>query len=1497
MQGYNGRLEGVGQRLYNNKAIQGSSTSYKKCVLLATASLLALPLFAQESQAQPCPTNPDGSVSILTDGTTCSATLSGTLDSPVIIEANNVDLTLSGTASATTGADFLTTNSTGGGTPIDNVTVTIEAGADFSGDGSSGGTFNFEEVDNLTFVNNGSLSKDGALADVVNVDAQTGFTPSASANVTNNGTISSIGVGSDGIRLDNIVGTVTNTGTINTDSTSNTNGSHGISVFATRDIDVQNSGDITTNNGNGITVNLAFSGGTANITNSGSLTTAGTGAGSAGINLGSANGSSIVNNTGSIETSGDNAVGLYLSGVNASATNSAEIRSGASSMITTSGAGAHGVAVTSNSNVSDLDLAGDITTSGDGASGVVIDEDSAISNVSGLGNSITTTGANAHGLDVQNTSLGLDITNTTDISTSGSASIGLNLSGAGDTVVNASGAEISSSASDGEGIVFNSSVGASNSLTNEGTITAGQNAVRGGAGDEVITNNGLLTGTITLGAGTDSVTNTSTINGTVNLGDGNDSFTHLAGSSVTAVDGGAGTDSATFTIAGTDAAETIDASDFTNIETADHSAGGDLTLTNTVSFDTVTVGTNSTLRLQAADAASTTTTLDAGGVLEIDAASTLTNPDDNGTAVQAVGDGVTVTNQGTVSATGADGTAISLFGGANSITNGGNISATGIAISGAAGDDSINNDGTISGNVNLAGGNDIVTNTGSISGNIDLGDGTNSITNDGTLSSTGITVASGTGNDTVTNNSSITGGINLAAGNDVITNSGSISGSVDLGDGDDSFTHLAGSSEAAVDGGAGTDTATFTIAGTDAAETIDASAFTNFETADHSAGGDLTFTNTVSFDTVVVGTNSTLRFQSADAASVTTTLDAGSVLEVDTASTLANPNDNGTAVQAVGDGVTIDNQGALSASSTGGTAIALSGGTNTITNSGVISGTGASITGGSGADIIDNNGIITGDAQLGAGDDRVTLTATAMFNGSIDFGDGDDTLVVDVADGDSKTIDRVAFDPFNNLETFEKTGSGALFIDAATTATARDSFIRAGLFQVDGIYNSNVFIDAASALQGSGQIGGDVTISGQYSAGVGLGQVTIDGDLTLDGNSVFIVDLNLDNADLSFVGGAATFQNGILVVMPDGTVVSPDATPFRHEIVRTQDGVTQSFSDIDAGGLGRAVVFVEGNSLFIEIIPALGDGEIYTAVPSLGSTAALSVIDALNGQLIDRRGVENGRVDLWVTSLNDFSRYHGDVFTDTSDYHVDVHGVMAGLGYGLTDNWTIGAFTGYQNLDQDFSNLAATVDGDNIFFGLYTIGDFGRFNLNGALAYHASDFYSSRSPGNGRTANASFDADVFTAHGRLGYELISSDAFVFEPYAGLAYVSIDRQGFEERGADGANLEVFGDKTRFAYLDLGARIQGGLFGGSLIPHISAAWRYDLLDENNAITQRFASGGPTFSIAGADLERSRLNAAAGLLAYLSESFSIYATYDGEFGNALTSHGVRAGFSYKF
>ena len=228
-------------------------------------------------------------------------------------------------------------------------------------------------------------------------------------------------------------------------------------------------------------------------------------------------------------------------------------------------------------------------------------------------------------------------------------------------------------------------------------------------------------------------------------------------------------------------------------------------------------------------------------------------------------------NAGTIRATGTNGGSYGVFTyGAfdNSITNSGTISGT-IAIALDAGNDNIDNAGTIDGDVWLGDGDDrfvqrvgstvtgvvdggagqdgyvidttggslaltaaqitgfeTLTQTGGGTGSyagsfdvntVDLAGGTLSVGAGRTLATLGtttITGVSGSGSLTVVNDGTIAGGVSLADGNDTVVNNGTIAGLVQLGAGDDSYSEgTTGIAAGGVDGGTGSDLYRVVLAG------------------------------------------------------------------------------------------------------------------------------------------------------------------------------------------------------------------------------------------------------------------------------------------------------------------------------------------------------------------------------------------------------------------------------------------------------------------------------------------------------------------------------------------------------------------------------------------------------------------------------------------------------------------------------------------------------------
>ncbi|WP_156025718.1 autotransporter outer membrane beta-barrel domain-containing protein [Sphingomonas phyllosphaerae] len=162
-----------------------------------------------------------------------------------------------------------------------------------------------------------------------------------------------------------------------------------------------------------------------------------------------------------------------------------------------------------------------------------------------------------------------------------------------------------------------------------------------------------------------------------------------------------------------------------------------------------------------------------------------------------------------------------------------------------------------------------------------------------------------------------------------------------------------------------------------------------------------------------------------------------------------------------------------------------------IVNTGTIIG---SIATGAGDDRIENYGTITGDVFLGDGDDTFLHRASATLTGTVDAGNGIDSLIIDGTGGGT-----VRAGQFINFERFSQIGNGAV------------DYV--GAFQADtiGVSGGTVTVAAGETLSSAGA----VTITGTDNAETVDNAGTITGAVALGaGNDTFV-----ERAGSSVVGG------------------------------------------------------------------------------------------------------------------------------------------------------------------------------------------------------------------------------------------------------------------------------------------------------------------------------------------------------------------------------------------
>jgi uncharacterized protein with beta-barrel porin domain len=184
-------------------------------------------------------------------------------------------------------------------------------------------------------------------------------------------------------------------------------------------------------------------------------------------------------------------------------------------------------------------------------------------------------------------------------------------------------------------------------------------------------------------------------------------------------------------------------------------------------------------------------------------------------------------------------------------------------------------------------------------------------------------------------------------------------------------------------------------------------------------------------------------------------------------------------------------------------AIQTLGGNASISNTGTITG---SIALGGGSDTVENRGTITGNVFLGAGDDGFLEQANAILTGTVDAGEGNDTLTIDATGGGT-----VNGDQFVNFERFNQTGTGNV------------SYL--GNFRFDTISLSGGAVTVAAGQMLSSN--GPTTLTGSDAAETVLNNGTIVGSVALGGGNDQLVNNGAILGSVSLGAGDDQFVEGV----------------------------------------------------------------------------------------------------------------------------------------------------------------------------------------------------------------------------------------------------------------------------------------------------------------------------------------------------------------------------------
>jgi uncharacterized protein with beta-barrel porin domain len=1264
------------------------------------------------------------------------------------------------------------------------------------------------------------------------------FTSNGAITITSNtGAFGITTANADGIRANGAgtgAVTLTSTGNITTAGTS----AYGIFADAnSAGVTVTSTGNIATTGAqaHGIYA-LGLNGSAVTVTSTGNISTSGDSA--YGIRADGAGGGAVtLTSTGNITTAGNSAKGIFayaISSAGVTLTSTGNIAtaginaSGISAFTGNGGAGAGAVTVISTGNIS---------TAGGNARGIYAVGAGAVT-VTSTGN-ITTQGATAYGIKATGTGA-VTVTSTGNITTQGATAYGIKATGNGAVTVTSTG-NISTAGSNADGIFARSTGGGAVTVTSIGNITTGNafGILASTSGSGAVT--AISTGDITTGNAFGILASTS----------GSGAVTAISTGNITTASNGA------FGIEASGNAGAATVTSIGNITTAGNDAfgigalnGGAGAVTVTSTGNITTAGSNA----YGIFAQSTSGPIAVTSTGNITTAGSLAF----GIFADSTAGAVTVTSTGNITTSGsqADGIRASSGGtGAVAVTSTGNITTAGAYA-----------DGIFA----LGGGSMTVTSTGNITTA-----GNNAF---------GIQASSNAGAATVTSTGNITtgnaGGI-LASGaaSITVTSTGNI-------------TTSAFGIEASSNAGA----ATVTSIG-------------NITTAGNSAFGILAdgtgaMTVTSTGNITTAGSNAHGIIAASFGGGAVTVTSTGNI-------SAAGSNASGIFAESIGGPVAVTiKSGTVSGGSGSGAGVSISGGTsNTLTNMGTLMAlSGRAIQAGTGNDTVNNFGTVIGNVNLGAGTNAFNNMAGGFFNSgaTVNLGAGNTlTNAGTLSPGGAGVIQTTALtgnlvqsttgrlltdiniagatsDRVNVSGTANLSGAVQVQVQNATLGPWQQTVLSAA----GGATNSGLALLASPALQAQ-LVFPNATDVVVKSAGINF--------LTpgLNNNQTSLANAFNGAAQTAGLGGPVFnfLLNGVTSVPRYNLALNQLSGEAATGTQQTTFDAMNTFMGTMLDPFNRGTASTPGGS--VSGYASEGDASPYA---SDGRKRTAAERDAYAMFTKAPPQTFEARWNVWASGFGGSQTTDGNATAGSNGSTSRIAGVSVGADYLLSPNTIAGFALAGGGTNYVVGNGLGSGRSDLFQAGVYARHTMGAAYIAGALAYGWQDITTDRTVtlAGLDQLQARFNANAFSGRVEGGYRFVSPwiGGIGITPYAAAQFTTFDLPAYAEQALIGTNnfALAYGAKSvTDPRSELGFRTDKSFAmpDGVLTLRGRLAWAHDY-DTDRSIGATFQTlPGASFVVNGAAQASDSVLTTASIERKWTNSWSIAATFEGEFSNVTSSY----------
>jgi autotransporter-associated beta strand protein len=595
------------------------------------------------------------------------------------------------------------------------------------------------------------------------------------------------------------------------------------------------------------------------------------------------------------------------------------------------------------------------------------------------------------------------------------------------------------------------------------------------------------------------------------------------------------------------------------------------------------------------------------------------------------------------------------------------------------------------------------------------------------------------------------------------------------------------------------------------------------------------------------------------------------------------------------------------------------------------------------------DGTSAGDiVKTGNGTLRLTAAntytgGTTVSAGTLIVGNGatSGSIVGNVAVGSAGTLafdrsDDVTFaGTLSGAGNVQKLGTNTLTLTGDSSGFTGTTSVAGGVLDLAGSLGGALVLSESAVLTGNGSLGGLTVASGTTVTPGGdaaIGTINVAGNLVFAAGSAYVVNTSAEgDSDTLTATGTATLGNAaVRSLQANGTYKANT----RYTILTANGGVDGTFGTVSSNlafltpslsydsthayltlarnDVSFASLAQNPNQVAVaNAVQSQGEGKaVYDAVVSLQAPVVPTALGQLAGEslasartaLVDdarqirdtvqRHVLTTDGDGAWASAWGHWGDRGGSAGVDR--LRSNGGGVMFGADRNL-GSFTLGGTVGTG--DVTARSGSDSVQGNSRVAGLYMAAETGAWQWQAGAMYGWNRLDSHRTVAvtglEGRTS-ARYDANVAQAYVDGGYKFTFSHGSL-TPFVDVARVQVDQDGIHERNSDAA-LDV---QSQNDGVTLGAAgLRGSLqIGEGLSAHATLGYQQAWGDVRPTSTQRFVTGGDSFTVSGAPVARHAGLADAGLTFAVARNTTVDASYHGLFGGGAKDQGARLGVTVKW